>query len=118
MLALAIALAAAPPLEGCDHRDHVALDTKLAADLSTTYDVDGTKLRVCVESAWYPYKPGRGHELWTCFRVALGKDTKRFCSIGGDDTFADWKGYRIAVWLRTPRYTEPCDVWLDVTKSR
>jgi hypothetical protein len=102
-------------LDHCDKRDRVALDTRLAADLRTTYDVTGTGLQVCVDKAVYPYAAGRGHKLLACYQVALGADHARFCGEG--DSFVVWHGYRITVMLRTPRFTDSCDVWLRVENA-
>jgi hypothetical protein len=111
MLSILIAVAT-PVLPYCDKPGELALQTSLAADLHVTYAVTGTPLRVCVDQAMYPYAAGRGHRFYACYSVGLGSATDRFC--GGGNSYADWHGYRITVRLRTPRFTAPCDVWLEV----
>ena len=93
-------------------RGDITLGSRLAADLRTTYSLAGTDLRVCVERAVYPYSAKRGHRLFSCFTAVSGKHEQRFC--GDGEPFADFRGYRISVGLRKPRFTESCDVWLEI----
>jgi hypothetical protein len=102
-----------PALEGCPTRGAITLNTQLAADLQTTYELG--KLRVCVRRADYPLMKRGGHSLFSCFSVGFGKDQEQFCGEGS--TFADFHGYRIQVSLRKPRYTESCDVWLQIENA-
>jgi hypothetical protein len=102
-----------PVLDGCPARDTITLNTKLAADLKTTYELG--QLRVCVTRADYPLMKRGGHALFSCFTAAVGNDKHSFC--GENNTFADFGGYRIHVSLRKPNYTDSCDVWLRVENA-
>jgi hypothetical protein len=111
--------AVAAPLPDCPATETVALEAKTAANLRTTYTLAGTDLRVCIDKAVYPYRgSGKGHYLLTCYTVASGGrggGSKRVC--GENATYLDWRGYRIQIWLRTPRFTESSDVWLQIVRS-
>jgi hypothetical protein len=115
-LVLISSAAAADParIEGCAKTASMAFATRVAADLHTTYAVDGTQAHVCVERAEYPLMlHPHAHQLVACFIVAVGKDRDRFCGTA-NSMFADFHGYRISVSLRKPRFTSSCDVWLQV----
>jgi hypothetical protein len=118
VLTLIAALAAArgPALDGCARVSTVSLGARVPADLRTTYAVDGTPLRVCIDRASYPYSARHGHHLDACVEVGLGNATSRFCG-GGNRSGFDWHGYTISVVLRRPRFTGACDVWLTVERS-
>jgi hypothetical protein len=105
--------APSPALDGCPTRDTITLNTKLAADLKTTYELG--QLRVCVTRADYPLMKRGGHALFSCFTAAVGKDKDSFC--GENSIFADFHGYRIRVSLRKPNYTDSCDVWVQVENA-
>ena len=105
------------PIPGCDKVVKLgALDTDIAATLGATYSIRGTTLHVCVYRALYPYSARRGHKLLACYAATTGsaKNVKRVC--GEERSFFDYRGYRVEVWMRTPRYTEESDVWLRVEK--
>lgn len=112
---LVAGFASTPTLDACDIRGSVALGTRLAADLRTTYTVAGTDLRVCVDKAVYPRAAGHGHRLLACYQVGIGAHTNRFCGTG--NSFIVWRGFRITVSLRKPRYTGSSDVWLLVERA-
>lgn len=90
------------------------MGTRIAADLKTTYELDDKRLRICVVKAAYPYAAGRGHRLSSCLVAMVGDDEQRFC--GDGDMYADFRGYRIHVALRKPRFTESSDVWLWIDR--
>jgi hypothetical protein len=122
LLAVAIVLAAAPavaaPLPDCPGIETVELEAKTAAVLKKTYTLAGTDLRVCIDKAVYPYRSGRGHFLLACYTVASGGRngaSRRVC--GENNMHFDWRGYRIQISLRTPRFTESSDVWLQIVRS-
>jgi hypothetical protein len=103
------------PLAGCPTVTPVALGAKLAANRRETYITDAGRIGVCVDTAAYPYKgPGRGHVLMACFSVRSGNHTDRFC--GNGDTATEVDGYRIRISLRTPRFTESSEVWLEIDR--
>ena len=111
---LAARLAAADAIPECPTKGTIAPATKIAADRKTTYELTGTDLKVCVDRAVYPYYgAGKGHRLLACFTIASGKASTRLCG-DGNNVYADFRGYRVHVSLRTPRYTDSCEVSLMV----
>lgn len=106
-----------PPVPGCE--DGVrggALATDIAAELGVSYAIGGTTLRVCVYRALYPYTSRRGHRLYACYSAVMGSSSNVTRVCGEERSFFEYRGYRIEVWMRTPRYTEESDVWLRVEK--
>lgn len=101
------------PLADCPGVTSLALGTRVAATRKTTYRLDGTDVRVCVERASYPYRAGRGHQLLACLVVAEGKREERACGTA-NTIFHDVGAHRITVSLRTPRFTESSEVWLQI----
>jgi hypothetical protein len=107
--------ATAAPLTDCPTTEPIGLTAKTAATLRTTYELARTDLRVCIDKAVYPYASGRGHRLLACFTVASGGRSTRVC--GDGNSYFDWRGYRITVSMRTPRFTESSDVWLQIDRT-
>jgi hypothetical protein len=111
------AAAIAAPIADCPATESIAMSVRTAAKLHTTYELENTTLRVCIDKAVYPYAAGRGHRLLACFTVATGGRngrSKRVCGEG--TTHYDFDGYRIRVSMRTPRFTESSDVWLEIVR--
>lgn len=110
-----VAAADAPGIEECPTRDTITLGNQTAATLRTTYELANSDLRVCVDKAVYPYSTSKGHRLLACWIMVSGNANKRVC--GTNKSYADWRGYRITVWLRKGRYTESSDVWLQIDQT-
>jgi hypothetical protein len=117
LVILAIVLWATPAfadqIDECPKREKLALGTRVEAKRHTVYEVPLADLRVCIDKTAYPLMRGGGHELLACFIVAKGKDAARFCGTA-NAMYKDWHGYRVKISLRTKRYTDPPDVWLQI----
>ena len=103
----------ADAIKGCPARESVTLGTRVAAKLDTTYELQDTPVRVCIDYTAYPLMRQGGHLLHACFRVGAGSQVRRYCGTA-DAIYLDRDGYRITVSLRRADHSKPPDVWLRI----
>lgn len=108
-------IAGADGIPECPKHESIALGTRTAATLNTRYTLEKASFHICVDRALYPYSSGKGHQLMACFIIANGnKPGQRSCVTQGKGFYIDRHGYRITIWMRTRRFGESSDVWLQI----
>lgn len=105
-----------PPIQACAPIEARATGERKFAPIGTTLLFGRGALAVCVDSAMYPYAPGRGHGLVTQLSVRVGAEKEETFRVEGEGELSvgDWI---VKVGLDKARHSAAPDVWIEVRRK-